>query len=186
MLFKTEECNQIRGLKPSPNAPSVSHLQYANDTLLFCDAINDQAKKMVAILRCFEAVFGLNINLPESAILGVSVDASSLHHLAGILGCKVDSFPSTYLGIPLCLGRVPISVWNHVLERIEKKLSSWKARYLSLGDRITLIQFALANLPIYYMSILKCPTAIINRIEKLQRDFLWHGCEYSKKIHMVN
>ncbi|XXG59153.1 hypothetical protein AAC387_Pa04g1283 [Persea americana] len=65
-------------------------------------------------------------------------------------------------------------------------LSSWKARHLSLGGRITLIQSALANLPIYYMSIIKCPIAIINRIEKLQRDFLWHGREDSKKIHLVN
>eukprot|EP00268_Persea_americana_P068371 TRINITY_DN9519_c0_g1_i11.p1 TRINITY_DN9519_c0_g1~~TRINITY_DN9519_c0_g1_i11.p1 ORF type:complete len:140 (+),score=16.18 TRINITY_DN9519_c0_g1_i11:470-889(+) len=36
------------------------------------------------------------------------------------------------------------------------------------------------------MSILKCPTAIINHIEKLQYDFLWHGREDSKKIHLVN
>ena len=53
---------------------------------------------MVVILICFEDVSGLNINLPKSAILGVAVDASSLH-LAGILGCKVDSFPSNYLGL---------------------------------------------------------------------------------------
>ena len=49
-----------------------------------------------------------------------------------------------------------------------------------------MIQFALANLPIYYMSILKCPIAIINRIEKFQRDFLWEGREESNKIHLVN
>ena len=36
------------------------------------------------------------------------------------------------------------------------------------------------------MPILKCPAAIINRIEKLQRDFLWQGCEESKKIRLVN
>ena len=36
------------------------------------------------------------------------------------------------------------------------------------------------------MSILKCPIAIINRIEKLQLDFLWRGCKESNKIHLVN
>lgn len=57
---------------------------------------------------------------------------------------------------------------------------------LSLGGRITLIQSALANLPIYYKSILKCPVAIIKRIEKLQCDFHWQGCKESKKFHLVN
>ena len=141
---------------------------------------------MVAILRCFEAISGLRINFSKSSILKVSIEDTSLHHYATILGCKVDSFPSTYLGLPLCLDTVPKFVWNLVLERIEKKLSSWEAKYLSLGGRIALIQSAHANLPIYHMSILKCLAAIIDRIEKLQRDFLWQGREDSKKFHLVN
>ena len=141
---------------------------------------------MVAILRCFEAASSLGINLSKSTILGVSVHDISLRHLANIMGCKVDSFPSTYLGLPPCLSRVPKSVSNPNVERIEKMLSSWKARYLSQGGRITVIQYAPANLPVYYISILKCLIAIIKRIEKLQHDFLWQGHKESKKFHLVN
>ena len=107
MLSKAEACNLIHGFKPSQNAPSVSHLQYLDDTLLFCDADEDQIKNLVAILRCFKAVSGLRINFSKSSILGVSIEDISLHHYATILGCRVDSFPSTYLGVPLCLDRVP-------------------------------------------------------------------------------
>ena len=46
MLSKAEDCNLIHGFKPSQNAPSVSHLQYADDTLLFCNADEDQKKKI--------------------------------------------------------------------------------------------------------------------------------------------
>lgn len=67
---------------------------------------------------------------------------------------------------------------------MEKKLSSWKATYLSLGGIITLIKAALANLPINFMSLFKCPMEVVSRIEKLQQDFLWHGKE-KKEFHLV-
>ena len=69
---------------------------------------------------------------------------------------------------------------------MERKLSTWKANYLSLGGRIKLIKAVLGNLPIYFMLILKCPVSVINRIEKLQREFLWHGRSAERKFHLVD
>lgn len=121
--WRSSQSDALKSRKlQSDRGPSVSHLQYANDTLLFCNTNDDQVKNMVAILTCFEVVSGLNINLSKSALLGISVDNTCLHHFADILGCKVNSFPSSYLALPLCLNRVPNSVWNPVVEKIEKKL----------------------------------------------------------------
>ena len=85
-----------------------------------------------------------------------------------ILECKVGSLPTTYLGLPLCSRMANKFLWNPVVERMEKKVTTWKANYLSLGGRMNLIRSALSSLPIYYMSICKCPASIANRIEKLQ------------------
>lgn len=104
--------------------------------------------------------------------------------LADIFECKAGSFPSTYLGLSLCHGTPTKSLWYLVIERMEKKLSLWKANYLSLGGIITLIKAALANLPIYLMSLSKCPREIINQIEKLQWNFLWNGKE-KNKFHLI-
>ena len=71
-----------------------------------------------------------------------------------------------------------------MLEPLENKLSLWKANYFSFGGRITLIKAAFANLPIYFMSLFRCHVEVIRRIEKLQRDFLWHGKE-KKKVHLI-
>lgn len=48
--------------------------------------------------------------------------------------------PTSYLGLPLCSGHANKVVWNPVVERVERKLSSWTANYLSIGGRITLIK----------------------------------------------
>ena len=109
-----------------------------------------------------------------------------LEELASFMGCKIASLPSSYLGLPLCPCKVPKSIWNPVLERKEHKLASWKAKYLSFGGRVTLIKATLENLPLYFMSIFKCPTSIIKHIEKFQRDFLWRGKSNKQKFHLVN
>ena len=84
------------------------------------------------------------------------------------------------------LGRVTKSLWNPVGERVETKFSTWKANYLSIGGRVTLIKSVLSNLPVYYFSMFRCPTTIIKRLERLQREFLWHGASPHKKLHLVN
>eukprot|EP00268_Persea_americana_P058902 TRINITY_DN7173_c0_g1_i2.p1 TRINITY_DN7173_c0_g1~~TRINITY_DN7173_c0_g1_i2.p1 ORF type:complete len:258 (-),score=28.56 TRINITY_DN7173_c0_g1_i2:2111-2884(-) len=55
-----------------------------------------------------------------------------------------------------------------------------------MGGRITLIKSMMTNLPMYYLSILNCPISVINKIEKLQWDFLWQGRCEERKFHLVD
>ena len=108
-------------------APTINHLQFADDTLLFCDAKVDQLLNVKAILLCFGAVSGLKVNFFKSELLDVHIPDFQLEYLADILGCKVGSFPCTYLGLPLCTGVVSPALWNTVIDRVDKRLASWKA-----------------------------------------------------------
>ena len=45
--------------------------------------------------------------------------------------------------------------------------------YLYKGGKVTLIKSTLSSLPTYFLSILPIPGKVANRMEKLQRDFLW-------------
>ena len=61
-----------------------------------------------------------------------------------------------------------------------------ESQLLCLGGRLTLIISVLANLSVYYLSLLRCPISLINQIEKLQRDFLWHGRNEEEKFHLFD
>jgi hypothetical protein len=67
--------------------------------------------------------------------------------------------------------------------KMERRLASWQRLYLSKGARVTLIKSTLSNLPMYFLSLFSIPMA--NRIEKLQRDFLWGGIGEEFKYHLV-
>lgn len=96
------------------------------------------------------------------------------------------SFPASYLASPLCLGSTKKDVWNLVVERVERKLPIWKPNYLSIVGRIPLIKSVLGNLSVYLLLLFRYPASIINQIEKLQWDFLWHGRIGKEKFHLVD
>ena len=78
----------------------VSHLLFADDTILFCDANEEQILHVRMLLLCFEAVTGLKVNALKSEMVPIG-EVPNVHVLAEILGCRIGSLPMTYLGMPL-------------------------------------------------------------------------------------
>ena len=78
----------------------ISHLLFADDTLVFCGASRDQVQAIGNLLVCFELVSGLKVNLAKSVIVPVG-DVSNIGAMAEVLGCEVGSLPIPYLGLPL-------------------------------------------------------------------------------------
>jgi hypothetical protein len=91
----------------------------------------------------------------------------NIGELANILGCNVASLPMKYLGLPLGASYKATSMWNVVIEEMERCLAGWKKLYLSKGGRLTLIKSTLSNLPTYYMSLFPVPMIVAKRIEKI-------------------
>lgn len=84
----------------SPATLVVSHLFYANDTLIFSDVDAVQVGHLRCVLLCFKAVSGLQVNLAKSELIPVG-EVVSLPGLATILVCKVAIVPVSYLGLSL-------------------------------------------------------------------------------------
>ena len=106
--------------------------------------------------------------------------------LVGILGCHTASLPMKYLGLPLGATYKETSIWNPIIERMEKRLAGWKRLYLSKGGKVTLIKSTLSSLPTYFLSLFPIPVRDANWLEKLQREFLWCEMGESTKFHLVS
>ena len=68
ILKKTEECGLLSGFHVGPvNSIRVriSHMLFADDTILFCDASRDQLMSIRLALTCFQAVTSLKVNAEE-------------------------------------------------------------------------------------------------------------------------
>ena len=72
-----------------------------------------------------------------------------------------------YQGLPLGAKFKDKSIWNPILEKMERRLAGWKRLYLFKGGRVTLIKSTLSNLPTYSLSLFPIPTRAANQIERL-------------------
>ena len=145
----------------------------------------DQMLILRMVLIWFKAVSGLKVNLGKSELVAVGA-AHNMDLLVAVLGCKQGSLPMKYLGLPLGAKFKDKSIWNPILEKMERKLADWKKLYLSKGGRVTLIKSTLSNLPTYFLSLFPIPASVANRIARLQQDFLWGGLGDEPKFHLVD
>lgn len=106
------------------------------DTLILCDAKIKKVLNLKAILRWFEFISGLKINYDRCELIGIRTDTTFTFASASAFGCKVRNLPPKYLGLLLCMGLPKKKLWDTVVEHLDKKLSSWKRKYLSLGGTV--------------------------------------------------
>ena len=126
----------------SEEGVQISHLLFADDTLVFCQASQDQLTYLSWLLMWFEAMSGLRINLEKSELIPVW-RVENIDDLALDFGCRVGNLSSTYLGLLLGAPFKSVSMWDGVEERFRRRLAMWKKQYLSKGRRATLIQSTL-------------------------------------------
>jgi hypothetical protein len=188
MVNATIEQGLLLGFSVGERVPSdlvVSHLLFANDTLIFYEVFPEQIKYVRLILLSFEAVSGLRVNLGKSKLVAIG-EVDNIRELANILGCNVTALPMKYLGLPLGAAYKATSMWNGVVEQMEHRLAGWKKLYLSKGGQLTLIKSTLSNLPTYYPSLFPVPMSVAKRMEKIQRVFLWGGMRDDQKLHFIS
>ena len=73
------------------------------------------------VLTCFQVFTGLKVNVGKSEIVLIG-EVSFIQSLTNILQCRVGSVPMTCLVMSLGTSYKTASIWNPILERMEKKL----------------------------------------------------------------
>jgi len=151
----------------------LSHLQFADDTLILGEKTWTNVRHMRAVLILFEQVSGLKVNFHRSLLTGVNVSDSWLSEAAVVMSYRKGAIPFVYLGLPIGGDAQRLDFWKLVLNRITTRLSNWNSKFLSLGGRLILLKSVLSSLPVYFRSFFKAPTCIISSIKSLF--FFWGG-----------
>ena len=68
MLRKAKESHNLRGIKSSQHGVCISHLLFADDSLLFCRATMEECQRLLDLLGTYEAASGQAINRQKTSL----------------------------------------------------------------------------------------------------------------------
>ncbi|GAA0167741.1 reverse transcriptase [Lithospermum erythrorhizon] len=159
-------------------------LAFADDCIIFSNGSKSSLSKIMQLLEHYQSISGQVINTDKSSCLFSSkLSTCRANMILKSTNFRKESMPFSYLGIPIYKGRKQVFLFDDLIVKIVKAISSWEHRFLSFGGRIVLIQSVLSAFPLYYLQVLKMPIQVKEKIEKLLNKFLWgnssHWCSWS-------
>jgi hypothetical protein len=149
LLQKAEEEGHICGIKLSPSAPRVSHLLFADDSMLLLEATTEGVETVKSILQIYEESSGQMINRDKSSVMfSANAKRSTKYLLLQSLELGAEASEGKYLGLPTCIGRSRAQCFAYIKERIWRRIQGWKERLMSMASKEILIK-AVAQATLY-------------------------------------
>jgi hypothetical protein len=184
LLTKNQDQYNINGIKIAQNAPKVSHLFFADDSLIFCKSNKSEADHLLRVFEEYQRISGQKINMEKSEMtFSPHIQQHIKEEFHAILPFSITNNISKYLGMPTQIGQSRHSSFNFIMDKIRNKLKGWKERHLSYAGRGILISAVIQALPTYLMSCFLLPKSLCDQIEQVMCRFWWGSRDRQQKIH---
>ncbi|KAH9741755.1 putative reverse transcriptase/RNA-dependent DNA polymerase [Citrus sinensis] len=183
LLMQAEREKLIHGLKFNKQV-MVSHLLFADDSLVFTKASIEDYRNLKAIFDCYAAASGQIFNYEKSSMFcSGKLPAKQITAIKNIFQLKMVSKYEKYLGLPSMIGRKKMSFFNEVKLKVLSKISNWQNKFFSSGGKEVLIKAIAQAVPAYAMSVFKLPLTLCEGIQKAIAKFWWGTNKEKHDIH---
>ncbi|XP_074301475.1 uncharacterized protein LOC141632870 [Silene latifolia] len=187
LIEQAVQAGEWTGFKCSRGGPNLTHLFFAYDIILFGEASIQQAKVINKCLNIFCQASGQRVSLAKSRVFfSPNIEDDVAAAIANKLHFDKTEDLGMYLGMPTINGRVTKETFDFIAQKVDKRLSGWKAKNLSLAGRTTLVQSTLSTIPSYPMQTAKLPRSLCDDLDRKTRRFLWGGDEDKRGISLMS
>jgi len=170
LITKSMTEDGTKGVKICRSAPEISHLLFADDSLLFFEASEQQANLVKGVLSTYVAATGQLINPTKCSILfSDHCLPATVVDVKRILEITQEVFEPIYLGLPVPEGKMNKGKFETVQERLRKRLIDWSEQYMSSRNKEALIKLVSQAIPSYVMSVFKLPASVCDELTKLMK-----------------
>ncbi|KAL5827063.1 hypothetical protein ACOSQ4_018860 [Xanthoceras sorbifolium] len=187
-LIKGNKSNgQSLGMRCSRGSPLISHLFFADDSIVFCRASVQNCKKLKQIPQTYEKASDQQINLQKSNItFSPNVEGVQRASIPNWLDLTNAQAHDKYLGLPTMVGKNKRKTFCNIKERVWRKIRGWKGNIFSMGGKEVLIKAVAQAIPTFTMSIFQLPSALCNELCSMIMGFWWGATNGDKKISWVS
>ncbi|XP_062162097.1 uncharacterized protein LOC133869155 [Alnus glutinosa] len=187
LLTQAEQKGIITGVPTSPKGPKISHLFFADDSILFCKSNYVEWRRLLKILGIYEAGSGQKLNLEKTTIFfSRNTSLSRRAEILNLSGLTEARRFDTYLGLPALIGRSKNQAFQSIKERVGQKLTNWKVKFLSQAGKEVLLKAVVQAVPTYSMSVFLLPTTLCKDLNRLMQQFWWNHMASTSSIHWMS
>uniref|UniRef100_A0A5B7B5L4 Reverse transcriptase domain-containing protein n=1 Tax=Davidia involucrata TaxID=16924 RepID=A0A5B7B5L4_DAVIN len=123
LLLTAEHHRAIEGLRVSRGGPSINHLLFADDSLLFCRASLTEGAHVRDLLQKYGAMSGQVINFEKSSIF---FSKNTPPRFRRVISRQLQIFKvmdhDKYLGLPSIIGHSKKDLFSSIKERVASKV----------------------------------------------------------------
>ena len=186
LISQAARQGDLTGYSLCKNGPKLTHLFFADDSLLFCRSTPQECEKVLEILDTYSKCSGQHINKTKTTIFfSKSTTSERKQHIKEALDVPEIRSYEKYLGLPSLIGRRKRASFNYIKERVWRKLQGWEEKLFSQAGREILIKAVIQAIPTYTISCFKLSVGICNELESLIRKLWWGQKGDQRKIHWV-
>lgn len=136
IIKKAHESNRIYGISISPKCPSISHLLFVDDSLIFYKATILEIYTVKMLLIDYEKASGQKINFDKSVLcLSPNMGGDFMNYMQSMLGMRLVQDLGDYLGLPSSLSRSKSRDFVAIKDRLWKVVQGWKTNFFSVGGK---------------------------------------------------
>jgi hypothetical protein len=152
----------------------LSHLFFADNSLLFCRANFTEWSNLFQVLHLYEKASRQQLNIAKTSIFFIkNTRAGFREFIRSSAGVSITSGFDRYLGLPALVGRSKSKTFAGICGRVKKKLDEWKEKFLSQVGKEILIKVIVQAIPTYSMSVFQLPTTLCKSLNSLMSRFWW-------------
>ena len=133
--------NHVKGLLSCHGGVHISHLLFADDSLLFYEAKLEEGRRLLSLLTQYEAASGQAINRQKTTLFfSPNTSHEVQEDIRSLFGAQILKNCEKYLGLPMVGGRFKVRTFRELQERVSKKVIGWKEKNISKAGREVLIK----------------------------------------------